>query len=210
MQHVGVGQHDVGALADLRARLARRVAVVDRRAHALGQAERGQRPRLVLGERLGRIEVERPRARVLAEHVQRGQVEAHGLARGGARGDDRRAVRGGVDGLGLMGVELLDAQRARSARAPRGAARAGARRALPGRVLRGPRARAGRRPARRRAGRSTARSGGLWPRVAIVEAMPPQPPAGQRIRATTGRKHGSSTTRTTRPGGSRPSARSAD
>ena len=93
MQHVGVGEHDVGALADLRARLARRVAVVDRRAHALAQAERGQRARLVLGERLRRIEVERARARLLAEHVERRQVEAHRLARGGAGGDDRRARR---------------------------------------------------------------------------------------------------------------------
>ncbi len=39
VQHVGIGQHDVGLLADLGARLAGRVAVVDGRAHALGQAE---------------------------------------------------------------------------------------------------------------------------------------------------------------------------
>ena len=40
MQHVGVGEHHVGVAADLRARLARGVAVVDRRAHPLGQPER--------------------------------------------------------------------------------------------------------------------------------------------------------------------------
>ena len=64
VQHVGVGEHDVRAPADLRARLARRVAVVDRRAHLRAEAEGRERARLVLGERLGRIEVERARARV--------------------------------------------------------------------------------------------------------------------------------------------------
>ena len=48
MQHVGVGEHYVGLAPDLRARLARGVAVVDRRPNALGQAELSQRARLVL------------------------------------------------------------------------------------------------------------------------------------------------------------------
>ena len=39
VEHVGVGEHDVRAPADVRARLARGVAVVDRRVDALGQAE---------------------------------------------------------------------------------------------------------------------------------------------------------------------------
>ena len=39
VEHVGVGEHDVGAPADVGARLARGVAVVDRRANALGEAE---------------------------------------------------------------------------------------------------------------------------------------------------------------------------
>ena len=69
MEHVGVGQHDVGIAADVRARLARGVAVVDRGANALGQPEARQRARLVLGERLGGVEVERAGARVAAEDV---------------------------------------------------------------------------------------------------------------------------------------------
>ena len=59
VQHVRVGQHDVGAPAQLGALLARRVAVVDRRPRAL-QPERVQRARLVLRERLGRIQEQRP------------------------------------------------------------------------------------------------------------------------------------------------------
>ena len=39
VQHVGVGEDEVRAPADLRALLARRVAVVDRGAHLLGQPE---------------------------------------------------------------------------------------------------------------------------------------------------------------------------
>ena len=72
--------------------LARRVAVVDRRAHRLVQAERVQRARLVLGQRLGRVQVQRARACVGAQDVERRQVEAQRLARRGAGGDDRRPV----------------------------------------------------------------------------------------------------------------------
>ncbi len=110
VEHVGVREHDVRALPNVRARLAWGVAVVDRRAHLLGQAEGGERARLVLGERLRRVEVQRARPRVAHEHVERRQVEAQRLARGGPGRDDRRALPGGVDGLGLMGVEALDLQ----------------------------------------------------------------------------------------------------
>ncbi len=41
VEHVGVGEHHVRAAADLGTRLARGVAVVDRGAHALAEAERG-------------------------------------------------------------------------------------------------------------------------------------------------------------------------
>ncbi len=110
VEHVGVGEHDVRPPADVRARLARGVAVVDRRAHAPGQAEGRERARLVLGERLRRVEVQRAGFRVAAEHVERRQVEAQRLARGGPGGDDRRPVPGGVDRLRLMGVEAFDLQ----------------------------------------------------------------------------------------------------
>ena len=65
VQHVGVRQHEVGALADRGALLLRRVAVVDRVAQG-GDLQLRQAARLVLRERLGRIQVERPRARVAA------------------------------------------------------------------------------------------------------------------------------------------------
>ncbi len=108
VQHVGVGEHHVRLAADVRARLAWGVAVVDRGPHALGQPERVQRARLVLGQRLGRVQVQRTRARVAAEHVQRRQVEAQRLARGRPGRDDRRSRPGGVQGLGLVAVQPLD------------------------------------------------------------------------------------------------------
>ena len=90
VEHVGVGEDDVGVAADRRALLARGVAVVDREPRVL-DAERVERARLVLGERLRRVEVERAGAGVAAEHVERGELEAQRLARRGAGGDDRRA-----------------------------------------------------------------------------------------------------------------------
>ena len=52
-----------GAAADLRARLAGGVAVVDRGPQALAEPEARERARLVLRQRLGRVEVERARVR---------------------------------------------------------------------------------------------------------------------------------------------------
>ena len=60
VEHVRVGEDQVRAAPQARAVLARRVAVVDRMAQ-IGQAELGQLARLVLGERLRRVEVERAR-----------------------------------------------------------------------------------------------------------------------------------------------------
>ena len=64
VEHVGVGEDQVRALADRRPLGSRGVAVVDRRPDLLVQAEGVQRPRLVLGQRLGRVEVERSRGAV--------------------------------------------------------------------------------------------------------------------------------------------------
>ena len=104
VQHVGVGEDDVAVAADRRALLARRVAVVDREPGVL-DVEAVERARLVLGERLRRVEVERAGAGVAAEDVEGGELEAERLAGGGAGGDDRRAGPGGVDRLGLVAVE---------------------------------------------------------------------------------------------------------
>jgi hypothetical protein len=110
VQHVRVREDHVRLAADLGALLARRVAVVDRGPHA-GHAERRERARLVLRERLGRVEVERPRVAVAAQRVERRQLEAERLAARRAGGDDGRARPGRVQRLGLMRPEPLDAAR---------------------------------------------------------------------------------------------------
>ena len=111
MEHVRVGEDDVRPLADLPAALARRVAVVDRRLESL-QAELGQRPRLVLRERLRRVEVERPRLRLASDRVEDGKVECEGLSRRRPGGDDDvlAAPRGFPD-LRLVAIEGGDAGR---------------------------------------------------------------------------------------------------
>ena len=109
VQHIRVAQHHVRAPADLRARLARRVAVVDRRSHPLAETERGERPCLVLRQCLRRIEVQRACPRVAAQHLQRRQVEAQRLARCRPRRHDRRPRPSRPQGALLMRVESLDA-----------------------------------------------------------------------------------------------------
>ena len=96
------------ALADRRALGSGGVAVVDRGPDLLVQAERVQRARLVLRERLGRVQVERPRRAVGGQHLERRQLEAQRLARRGAGGDDRRRLERVVERLALVRVELVD------------------------------------------------------------------------------------------------------
>ena len=87
VEHVGVREHEVRPLARLPALLARRVAVVDRRAHPRHR-ERGERACLILREGLRRIQVERPVLRVRRERVQHRQVERERLPRRRSRRDD--------------------------------------------------------------------------------------------------------------------------
>ena len=108
VEHVGVREHEVRSPADGQALLAPGVAVVDRRAHLLGQPERVQRARLVLRERLGRVEVERACLGVGAQHLERGQVEAQRLAARRPGGDDRRRLPGVAQRLRLVDVERVD------------------------------------------------------------------------------------------------------
>jgi hypothetical protein len=58
VEHVGIREHEIRPFADLPAALLRRVAVINRSAHA-GDCEVAERTRLVLSERLRRVEVER-------------------------------------------------------------------------------------------------------------------------------------------------------
>jgi len=114
MQHVGVADHYIAVQPDRLARVAGRVAVEGESAHAevAGRVEFQQLGHLVLGERLGREQVERLLAR---GHHRRhhGQGEAKRLARGRRRGDhDVLAPGGRGPGLSLVRVELGHAARA--------------------------------------------------------------------------------------------------
>ena len=112
VEHVRVGHDDLPRGADRGADRGRCVAVVgrgrDRQAGRCGQlAELGD---LVLSEGLGREEVQRARGGVLGDRLERRQRVAQRLAGGGRRDDDDvLAGVDGVDGLGLMGVQRLDA-----------------------------------------------------------------------------------------------------
>ena len=107
VEHVRVGEHQVRAAADRRPVVARRVAVVDRVAE-LGQRELGHLARLILRQRLGRVDVERPGLRVGGDRVEHRKVERQRLPRGGAAGDDHVALPGGLQRLDLVRVELGD------------------------------------------------------------------------------------------------------
>ncbi len=108
VEHLRVGEHDVGLLADPGALLGRGVAVVGP-GHHLREVERGERPQLVVGQRLGG-EQDQPRARPdrLGDGLADGQLVAAGLARPRARGDDDGAAGPGqVEGLDLVRPQRL-------------------------------------------------------------------------------------------------------
>ena len=105
VEHVGVGQDHVRPLADLPTSLRLGIAVVDRGAEAR-QAKRSERARLILGERLGGIQVEGAKLRLGCERGENGEVEGKRLPAGRPGGDDDVLAAGGcVHGLGLVAVE---------------------------------------------------------------------------------------------------------
>ena len=108
VEHVGVGDHEVGLAPDRGPLLAGRVAVVDRGAEVAVQPEPLERARLILRQRLGRVQEQRPRGRIVGECLERRDLKAQRLAGGGAGGDDRRSVQCCLDRLGLVRVELID------------------------------------------------------------------------------------------------------
>ena len=111
VEHVGVRQDHVRGLADLRPPLGLGVAVVDRGANP-AEAQPGETPRLVLGQRLRRVEVQRPRGRLPRDRVEHGEVEGERLPRRGCRRDDHVLTsRGRLPGLALLRVEAVDAAR---------------------------------------------------------------------------------------------------
>ena len=183
VEHVGVGQDQVGAAPDRGALLARRVAVVDRVPEAAG-GDLDELARLVLGQRLGRVEVERPRVRVAGDRVEHRHVEGERLARRGAAGDDhvlglgsRAAPRAGARRACVTPLRssasrrsAVELRRAAGPRSPRPRARRSRRRGGrprgPGRwrrarPRRSPSPRAGRAPARPRSARGSVPRGRL-------------------------------------------------
>jgi hypothetical protein len=108
VEHVRIGDDDVAGLADGAACGGRSIAVVGERLDVgpdlLDQAV--QLGLLVLGERLGREEVEGAGVRVFEDGVEDRQVVAEGLAAGGGRDhDDVAASHRVLDCLGLVGIE---------------------------------------------------------------------------------------------------------
>ena len=105
MQHVRVGQHDVGGSPDRPALAAGRVAVVHPHPHVVAGDERLQLPGLVLRERLRREQVQRGRDRLGQARLQNRQVVAQRLAAARARHDRHvLAGQGQVQRLRLVGV----------------------------------------------------------------------------------------------------------
>ena len=117
VEHVRVRQDQVRGLPDLPAPLRFGVAVVDRGPHP-GQAERRDAPRLILGERLRRVEVDGAGGGLAHDCVEHRQVEGEGLPRGGSRRDEDALA----PGRRLPGLALVRRRARRSRRRSRAAA----------------------------------------------------------------------------------------
>ena len=101
VEHVRVGEDEVGPRAHRAPRVLRRVAVVGEHAE-VGQAlgELGELGELVLGERLGGEEIEHAPLRLLHQALEHGEVVAERLARRGGR-DHHQVLALGHDLEGL-------------------------------------------------------------------------------------------------------------
>jgi hypothetical protein len=119
VEHVGVGQQQVGVLPRPGAFLVAGVAVVGGGPHAGGQGggQTAQGAQLVGGERLGRREVQGGRAPpaggvvAVEQRAEHGHLVGQGLAGGGAGGDhDRLAAQGVAGGAGLVLPGAVDAE----------------------------------------------------------------------------------------------------
>ncbi len=87
VQHLGVGQHDVGVRADPRPFVGRRVAVVGR-GDEVGHQPLAEAAELVLRERLGGEHEQRGVATAGDDRVDDRKLVTQRLARRGAGGDD--------------------------------------------------------------------------------------------------------------------------
>ncbi len=116
VQHVGIRQHHLRPRADGAPGVLRRVAIVgeDTEVEAGRLVEDLRQPvelgQLVLRQRLGRKQIQRPRGRIAQDGVQDGDVVAERLAGRRRRGDDHALPRQGVRNSGrLVRVEPGDA-----------------------------------------------------------------------------------------------------
>jgi hypothetical protein len=105
VEHVRVGQHQVGAAPDHRAVGGRGVAVVGRRPDP-GQGEGTDGAELVAGQGLGGGEVQRAAVALAEQGVEQRELVAEALAGGGAGGHDHVAAGTGQGHRGrLVGPE---------------------------------------------------------------------------------------------------------
>jgi len=112
VEHLGVGEDDVGAAPDAAPLGGGGVPVVDSRLEA-GRAEvfqeRNEAPELVARQRLGGVQEDRPGRRVHQDLLQDREQKAEGLAAGRGRcDDDVFAVHGPVEHLPLVGIDHAD------------------------------------------------------------------------------------------------------
>ena len=111
VQHVGVGQHDVGALSDGLASILRRISVVREGPNAALHAgkEALQPLKLIFGKRFRWKEVERAGLGVFRQRVQDRKVVAECLAARRRRGNDDVLAAGNLlPGFELMRIKLPD------------------------------------------------------------------------------------------------------
>ncbi len=111
VEHVGIGEHEVGPRAHGAAGVLRSIAVVRVHAH-VGQGLRKLRQlgELVLGEGLRGEQIQHTGLRLLDECLEHGQVVAERLAgRRRCHHDHVLALGNGLEGPRLVRVELLDA-----------------------------------------------------------------------------------------------------
>ena len=118
VEHIGIAENQVGAGANGTSRVLRCIAVVregtDRLAGARLErfAQCLKLGQLILGERLGGKQVERPARSVLQDRIQNRDVVAQRLARCGRRNHDGMPARQGMTHrFGLVAVKLRDPAR---------------------------------------------------------------------------------------------------
>ena len=112
VQHVGIRQHDVGALTDSLARVLRGIAVVSESADLGAHLLEGlvEFVKLIFGQRLGREQIQGARAGIAQQQVHHGQVVTERFAAGGGSHDDHIAP--GLDvpeGFRLVRIQARDA-----------------------------------------------------------------------------------------------------